>query len=86
MFKEGKPTRIANSESDIREMDKDLEVAESIGKHTFHLPWFKHFDKELIEQYAGAFRKVVENYKDLLQDDPGDPENIGGWHRHQHKK
>ncbi|MBQ9984862.1 MAG: DegT/DnrJ/EryC1/StrS family aminotransferase [Oscillospiraceae bacterium] len=86
VFKEGKPTRIANSESDIREMDKDLEVAESIGKHTFHLPWFKHFDKELIEQYAGAFRKVVENYKDLLQDYPGDPENIGGWHRHQHKK
>ena len=83
---EGKPTRIANSDKDIREMDKDLTVSESIGKHTFHLPWFKHFDKELIEQYAGAFRKVVENYKDLLADDPGDPENIGGWHRHQHKK
>lgn len=86
VFGEGKPTRIANSETDIREMDKDLEVSENIGRLTFHLPWFKHFDKELIEQYAGAFRKVVENYKDLLPGDEGDPENIGGWHRHQHKK
>ncbi len=86
VFNEGKPTRIANSETDIREMDKDLEVSENIGKHTFHLPWFKHYDKELIEMYAGAFRKVVENYKDLLPGDEGDPENIGGWHRHQHKK
>ncbi len=86
VFGEGKPTRIANSETDIREMDKDLEVAENIGKYTFHLPWFKHFDKELIEQYAGAFRKVCENYKDLLPGDEGDPEKIGGWHRHQHKK
>ncbi len=86
VFGEGKPTRIANSETDIRQMDNDLEVSENIGKYTFHLPWFKHFDKELIEQYAGAFRKVVENYKDLLADDSGDPENIGGWHRHQHKK
>ena len=86
VFDEGKPTRIANSETDIREMDTDLEVSENIGKYTFHLPWFKHFDKELIEQYAGAFRKVCENYKDLLPGDEGDPENIGGWHRHQHKK
>ncbi|MBE6911927.1 MAG: DegT/DnrJ/EryC1/StrS family aminotransferase [Ruminococcaceae bacterium] len=86
VFGEGKPTRIANSETDIREMDKGLEVSENVGKLTFHLPWFKHFDKELIEQYAGAFRKVVENYKDLLPGDEGDPENIGGWHRHQHKK
>jgi len=86
VFGEGKPTRIANSETDIREMDKGLEVSENVGKLTFHLPWFKHFDKELIEQYAGAFRKVVENYKDLLPGDEGDPENIGGWHSHQHKK
>ncbi len=86
VFNDGKPTRIANSNKDVREMDKDLEIAESIGKRTFYIPWFKHFDKELIEQYAGAFRKVVENYKDLLAEDQGDPERIGMWHRHQHKK
>ncbi|MBQ7119435.1 MAG: DegT/DnrJ/EryC1/StrS family aminotransferase [Oscillospiraceae bacterium] len=86
VFNDGKPTRIANSDKDVRELDNDLTVAEGIGRLTFHLPWFKHFDKELIEQYAGAFRKVCENYKDLLPGDEGDPENIGGWHRFTHDK
>ena len=37
-------------------------------------------------QYANAFKKVAENYKELLADDPGDPEMLGGWHRIDHKK
>ena len=43
-------------------------------------------DKALVMQYANAFKKVAENYKELLADDPGDPEMLGGWHRIDHKK
>lgn len=79
VFGDGKPTRVANSNHDVRKMDNDLGVSEEIGKRTFRLPWFKKFDKEVIEQYANAFRKVCTNYKELLVDDPGNPEMIGGW-------
>jgi hypothetical protein len=42
------------------------------------VPWFKHFDEESkmwIEKYAEAFRKVAENYKDLLE---GDTNKVSG--------
>lgn len=84
IYGHGKPTRIANSSRDLRQYKGDLPVSESIGAHTYHIPWFKHFRPEIIDQYAGAFRKVSENYKELLADDPGNPENIGGWHFFSH--
>ncbi|MBQ6698150.1 MAG: DegT/DnrJ/EryC1/StrS family aminotransferase [Oscillospiraceae bacterium] len=86
VFGDGRPTRIANSDFDVRNFDCDLEVSEAVGARTFRLPWFKKFDKEVIEQYANAFRKVCENYKELLVDDPGNPENIGGWFFFSHTK
>ena len=33
------------------------------------VPWFKHFDKEWIELYAKAYRKVIENHEQLLEGD-----------------
>ena len=86
VFGDGKPTRIANSDKDIREMDKDLVVATGISKRTFSLPMFRGYDHDVVMQYANAFKKVAENYKELLADDPGDPEMLGGWHRIDHKK
>ena len=87
IYGHGKPTRIANAARDVREMDRDLEVSEIIGRRAISLPWFKHFDKEVIEQYAAAYRKVYENYKDLLPGDDGNPDYVGGWnHFHQKKK
>ena len=44
-------------------------AAERICNYTFSIPWFKHFDKEWIERYAAAFRKVVENHQQLLDAD-----------------
>jgi hypothetical protein len=41
-------------------------------------PWFKHFgefDKEWIRKYVAAFRKVAENYRDLLE---SDEKSVGG--------
>ena len=84
VYNDGKPTRIAFADKDVREMDKDLEVSENIGKRTYNIPWFKKFDKEIIDQYVNAFKKVCANYKELLADDPGDPEKLGGWHFFNH--
>jgi len=86
VFGDGKPTRIAFSDRDVRELDGDLPNSEALGAHTFAIPWFKHYRPELIEQYANAFKKVALNYKELLADDPGDPSNIGGWHFFKHAK
>jgi perosamine synthetase len=82
IYGHGKPTRIANSreDEDIRAFDKDLPVSGKIGTVIFSAPWFKFYKPEIIEEYASAFRKVSENYKELLKDDPGDPPHIGTWH------
>jgi hypothetical protein len=32
----------------------------------YGIPWFKHYRPEVIKEYAYAFRKVAENYKELL--------------------
>ena len=86
VFGDGKPTRIANSDYDVREMDKDLEVCEAAGAHTYSIPWFKNYEPEVIEQYANAFKKVCANYKELLPGDPGNPAMIGGYHFFKHTK
>lgn len=86
VFNCGKPTRIANADRDVRELDKDLEVTEANGAHTYSIPWFKHYWPEYIEQYANAVKKVCANYKELLAEDPGNPEMIGGYHFFNHSK
>jgi len=84
VYGHGKPTRIANSSRDVRVMDQNLSPSEEIGALTYSIPWFKHFKPEYIEEYANAFKKAALNYKELLKDDPGNPEEIGGWHFFQH--
>jgi len=79
VYGHGKPTRIANSDRDLRQPIGSLPVAEGIGARVFGVPWFKHYRPEAIRQYADAMRKVCENYKDLLKDDPGNPADLGGW-------
>lgn len=86
VYGDGKPTRIAFAERDVREDDKNLGPAEEIGKNLFYVPWLKRFDPELIEQYANAFKKVSKNYKELLDGDKGDPPEIGAWFFFSQKK
>ncbi len=73
----GKPSRVVFSNRDVRKEDEKLDSA--LTKCCFSVPWFKKFDKEWIEKYAMVFRKVVENYKELLD---GDVDKIQGgrWH------
>jgi len=75
-----RPTRIANSDRDLRQPLGTLPISEEICRKTYSIPWFKHFYPQQIEEYARAFRKVVDNYLLLLADDPGDSPDLGGWH------
>ena len=79
VYGHGKPTAIANAKRDVRQPAVSLPVAESIGKKTFYIPWFKKYQPRKIASYAKAFKKVSRYYKELLKDDPGDPATIGGW-------
>ena len=66
----GKPTNQAGYSG-------ELPVAESIQARVFNIPWFKHYRPEIIAEYAAAYRKIAENYRDLL---PGDtqPDDLQG--------
>lgn len=66
IYGHGKPTRIANSNRDLRQPKGTLPVVESIADICIGIPWFKHYDKAIIEQYAEAFRKVAKNAEELL--------------------
>ena len=63
----GKPSRIAFNDRDVRLDDEACRPSET--KYCFSVPWFKRFDKKWIEIYASAFRKVSENYAQLLDGD-----------------
>lgn len=63
----GKPARILFADRDVREDDKLCDA--SLEKQCFAIPWFKHLDKEWIDRYVAAFRKVVENHTQLLEGD-----------------
>ena len=47
----------------------DEELAPSEEMYCISAPWFKHYDKEWIDLYVSAFKKVVENYEQLLDGD-----------------
>ena len=79
IYGEGKPTRIAHSDRDLRQFKGSLPVSEKITSMMYSIPWFKYYRPNVIEEHANAFRKVCENYQELLPDDPGDSENLGGW-------
>ena len=84
VYGDGKPTRVANSDEDIRRYDDNLQPAEEIGAMIYSIPWLKKFIPEQIEEYANAYKKVALNYKELLEGDQGNPERIGGWHFFKH--
>lgn len=74
-----RPTRIAHARRDLIREQGDLPVAERIGAMTYSIPWFKHYRPEIIAEHANAFRKVAEQYAELLDDDPGNPPDLTSW-------
>jgi len=68
IYGHGKPTRIANSDRDVRQPLGSLPVTESVPKRIYSIPWFKHYRPRIIEGYALAFRKVAENADEIRGD------------------
>ncbi len=66
IYGDGKPTRIAHSDRDLRQREGSLPVTESLPGRCMSIPWFKHFRPEIIDAYVGAFRKVAERAEELL--------------------
>jgi dTDP-4-amino-4,6-dideoxygalactose transaminase len=66
VYGHGEPTRIANAHRDVRETEGSLPVSESIQEKCVSIPWFKHYRPEVIEQHAGAYRKVANRHEELL--------------------
>lgn len=81
IYGQGRPTRIANLPEgvDIRQPPGSLPVSERIEKETFSIPWFKHDRLEVIDEYVAAYKKVSENYKDLLSGDVKGKEGNRSW-------
>jgi len=84
VYGHGVPTRIAHADRDLCQPPGSLPVSEKIGTLAYQIPWFKRYCPETIEEHADAYRKVAENYGELLEDDPGNPPDLGGWHFFQH--
>ncbi|MCR5041981.1 MAG: DegT/DnrJ/EryC1/StrS family aminotransferase [Clostridia bacterium] len=72
----GRPSRIAFSERDVRELDKALKPSENII--VIDTPYFRKLMPEQITLYADAFRKVIANHSELLAADSPDAVNITG--------
>ena len=79
VYGHGKPTRIAHNKRDIRQGLGSLPNSEKVGERTYSIPWFKHYEPDIIESYADAFKKVIHNHEQLLEHDEGNPANIGLW-------
>lgn len=61
VYGDGKPTRIAFAQRDVRQSLGSLPVSEALllGGRCLGIPWFKHDRKDAIERYAAAFKKVA---------------------------
>jgi dTDP-4-amino-4,6-dideoxygalactose transaminase len=59
IYHDGKPTRIAFSDRDLRQPKGSLPVTEACGERCLGVPWFKHYHPDHIAQFAAAFRKVA---------------------------
>ena len=81
VYGHGRPTRIAflDESALIEQYVETLPVAEGITKCVFEVPWFKHYEPDTIEEHAGAYKKVVENYQLLLPGDTGKDAETGGY-------
>jgi perosamine synthetase len=79
VYSEGRPTNTTDSSKAVKQPEKNLRVSAGIQSKVFKVPWFRRYRKKAIGQYIEAFRKVVENHKELLAGDPGNPESLGNW-------
>jgi dTDP-4-amino-4,6-dideoxygalactose transaminase len=65
VFRDGKPTRVAFADRDVRQPKGSLPVSERLADRVFGVPWFKHDRPASIDRYAAAFRKVASRADQL---------------------
>ena len=68
---------------DPKKLTGELPVASKINTLLLGEPWFKHFDRPIIDRYIEAVHKVAENHMELLAEgnDPVSEGNIALTHR-----
>jgi dTDP-4-amino-4,6-dideoxygalactose transaminase len=66
IYGDGKPTRLAFTNRDLRQPPGSLPVTENVINTVYTIPHFKRFHKPVIDQFAAAFRKVAENADQLV--------------------
>lgn len=59
IYGDGRPTRIAFADRDVRQCPGSLPVAEALAGRCLGIPWFKRYYPEHIDQFVAAFRKVA---------------------------
>lgn len=74
----GVPSRLRYADRDVTA--EDCLCDPSTRCWCFSIPWFKHFDKEWIETYASAFRKVAMYYAGMTQTEKAEREMSGHWY------
>ena len=79
IYGHGAPTRNAHSKREIRQPRGSLPKSEAVSARVFGFERFTQYRPELIQEYAGAIRKVSRNHGELLGDDPGNPPGYGEW-------
>jgi perosamine synthetase len=81
VYGHGRPTRIAylDGSAKIEQYVEKLPVAEGINQRVFEVPWFKRYQPEVIEEHAGAYKKVIEGYRTLLAGDSHKDTDVGGY-------
>ena len=81
VYGHGRPTRIAflDASATIEPYVEKLPVAEGINRCVFEIPWFKHYEPEIIAEHIAAYKKVVENHQALLAGDTDKDADTGGY-------
>jgi perosamine synthetase len=59
VYGDGRPTRIAFSDRDVRQGPGSLPVSEALSERCLGIPWFKRFLPKHIDQFITAYRKVA---------------------------
>ncbi len=80
----GQSSRVTFADHDWRVDDALCAPSERIG--CFSIPWFKHTDEKWIRLYAEGFRKVAENYRELLHIEKENEVESGRWYGFENEK
>jgi dTDP-4-amino-4,6-dideoxygalactose transaminase len=66
IYGDGRPTRIAFSDRDLRQGPGSLPVSEALAERSLGVPWFKRHRPEAIDSFIAAYRKVAMQADKLM--------------------